>query len=167
MHNTSAYATFYGGGSVVIRINGTDDDADDGDTVWPLHVRSLAQFVFNESHLPAFFNASGLADDDPRVTRAHFRPYVAAGDDPTFHPSVVTAPYTVNVTNVDDDTAGILLAQAPSDAAPNGFDRRVYKAAARQPSDRGYTKFGRSRRRPSARCLAVARSGDDDASCSF
>ena len=87
--STAKRASFIGGGKVTVTVNGTDDDLDDGDITYVL---KLETFVRYEAHRDVAFAPN----------KTHVR---ARGG------WLRCKTFFVNITNFDDDTAGVRIVQ--------------------------------------------------------
>ena len=102
----SATAELQSGGSVMLVINATDDDLDDGAISYPILVETFTKFTVD-----------GVETE------------------------LQTRSFQVNVTNHDDDTAGLRVRQS-SEGGVILYDRLYHKASMREESDVGYLEFG-------------------------
>ena len=100
-------ATFTAGGTVLLQINGTDDDMDDGDITYKVKLATVVTY-----------------------------------DTGTDTGTMETGTFYLNVTNEDDDTAGLRVRQLSLDTGAELFDRTYYKAAKRDYNDVDYDLYG-------------------------
>ena len=106
-HGAGSTATFTAGGTVLLQINGTDDDMDDGDITYKVKLATVVTY-----------------------------------DTGTDTGTMETGTFYLNVTNEDDDTAGLRVRQLSLDTGAGLFDRTYYKAAKRDYNDVDYDLYG-------------------------